>query len=200
MIAKQRPKLALALTVFLCAVIAVFAWCRGESPKGNEPSEGPLRSLRESTHPITTVQSGTGFADLEFLRDILSKKRIVAMGEATHGTREFFLMKHRMLEFLVREMGFGALGMEADPAASKVVNEYVKDGTGDPVKALKGLGFWTWETDEVLDMIRWMRTYNIEVRAQKGSLLASTPPSRTGTRIWQATSRRYRTEEERARE
>jgi erythromycin esterase len=40
------------------------------------------------------------------------------------------------------------------------INEYVLTGNGDPVKALAGLYFWTWDTEEVLEMIRWMRRYN----------------------------------------
>jgi erythromycin esterase len=40
------------------------------------------------------------------LRSVVGEARIVAMGEATHGSREFFQMKHRMLEFLAEKMGF----------------------------------------------------------------------------------------------
>lgn len=40
------------------------------------------------------------------LKPVLAGKRVVALGEATHGTHEFFAMKHRMLAFLVQEMGF----------------------------------------------------------------------------------------------
>ena len=40
------------------------------------------------------------------LKAIIGPARVVALGEATHGTREFFQLKHRMLEFLVTEMGF----------------------------------------------------------------------------------------------
>lgn len=82
------------------------------------------------------------------------------MGEATHGTREFFQMKHRMLEFLVEKMGFTVFGIEANWPESLAVNDYVLNGKGDPAVALAGLYFWTWNTEEVLNMIRWMRRYN----------------------------------------
>lgn len=42
------------------------------------------------------------------------------------------------------------------------IDEYVLTGKGDPAKALAGLYFWTWDTKEVLEMIRWMRRYNEE--------------------------------------
>jgi hypothetical protein len=55
---------------------------------------------------LSTVQAGNGFADMEPLAKIVGNARIVALGEATHGTREFFQLKHRMVEFLATRMGF----------------------------------------------------------------------------------------------
>ena len=68
------------------------------------------------------------------------------MGEATHGTHEFFQLKHRMLEFLVERMGFTVFGIEANWPESLAVNDYVLNGNGDPAKALAGFYFWTWNT------------------------------------------------------
>jgi erythromycin esterase len=94
------------------------------------------------------------------LQSVVGNARIVAMGEATHGSREFFLMKYRMLEFLAEKMGFTVFAIEANWPESLVVNDYVLNGKGDPAAALAGMYFWTWNTEEVLDMIRWMRKYN----------------------------------------
>ncbi|HMK37690.1 MAG TPA: erythromycin esterase family protein [Bacteroidota bacterium] len=109
---------------------------------------------------MKTVQAGSGFDDMQPLKKLIGNARIVCLGEATHGTREFFQLKHRMLEFLVTEMGFTIFGIEATMPEGFDVNEYVLTGSGDPEKALAGLYFWTWDTEEVLDMIRWMRQYN----------------------------------------
>ena len=111
---------------------------------------------------LETVEAGHGFADLQPLKQIIGNARIVSLGEATHGTREFFQMKHRMLEFLVSEMGFNLFGIEATMPESFDINDYVLNGHGDPAKALAGIYFWTWDTQEVLDMITWMRAYNAE--------------------------------------
>ncbi len=97
---------------------------------------------------------------MEPLKAIVSDSRFVAMGEATHGTREFFQFKHRMFEFLVERMGFTVVAIEANWPESLAVNDYVVNGQGDPAVALAGLHFWTWNTEEVLDLIRWMRQYN----------------------------------------
>lgn len=118
--------------------------------------------VRESAVPLAGVEAGTGFDDMQPLKDIVGDARIVALGEATHGTREFFQLKHRMLEFLVTEMGFNIFAIEATMPEAFDVNEYVLRGKGDPAKALAGLYFWTWNTEEVLEMIRWMRRYNAD--------------------------------------
>lgn len=114
--------------------------------------------------PLRTVEAGNGFADMQPLKKLIGEAHLVSLGEATHGTREFFQLKHRMLEFLVSEMGFTIFGIEAMMPEAFDINEYVLTGIGDPVKALAGLSFWAWDTEEVLGMIRWMRHYNEDPR------------------------------------
>jgi len=120
--------------------------------------------LRSHAIPLTTVEAGCGFADLLPLKPVIGSARIVALGEATHGTREFFQVKHRLLEFLVTEMGFTTFAIEANWPECLAVNDYVLHGRGDPAKVLAGLHFWTWDTQEVLDLILWMRRYNMHSR------------------------------------
>src|SRR5215467_12269075 len=120
-----------------------------------------LSWLRQNAVPLTTVKAGCGFADLQPLKPVIGSARIVALGEATHGTREFFQLKHRLLEFLVTEMGFTTFAMEANWPESLAVNDYVLHGRGDPAKILGGLHYWTWDTEEVLELILWMRQYNM---------------------------------------
>lgn len=74
--------------------------------------------------------------DLTPLRIALNGVRVVGLGEATHGSREFFLIRHRLLEFLVEELGFTTLAVEAGASASRAVDDYVQGGSGDPVDAV----------------------------------------------------------------
>ena len=117
--------------------------------------------------PLRTVEARNGFADMQPLKQIIGNARLVELGEATHGTREFFQLKHRMLEFLVSEMGFTVFGIEATMPEGFDVNEYVLTGKGDPSRALGALYFWTWDTEEVLAMIKWMRQYNADPKHTK---------------------------------
>src|SRR6266700_1205944 len=116
--------------------------------------------IRARAIPLATVEAGNGFADLARLRGIIGEARIVSLGEATHGTREFFQLKHRLLELCVCELGFTVFGIEASYPESLRVNDYVLHGTGNPAEALAGMRFWTWDTQEVLALIEWMRAWN----------------------------------------
>ncbi|MEI9957306.1 MAG: erythromycin esterase family protein [Ferruginibacter sp.] len=116
--------------------------------------------VNKNTIPIDFVKAGNGFGDIEPLNALVGNARIVALGECTHGSSEVFSMKHRMLEFLVKEKGFTIFSIEANMPEAYSLNEYIINGKGDAKKLLSGMYFWTWYTQEVLDMIEWMKTYN----------------------------------------
>ncbi len=116
--------------------------------------------IKQKAIPLVTAEAGHGFDDLTPLRALIGGARVVALGEATHGTREFFQMKHRMLEFLVEKMGFRAFAIEASFPETLAIDAYVRTGKGDPYMAVAAQGFWTWDTEEVVEMVRWMRRYN----------------------------------------
>jgi erythromycin esterase len=129
-------------------------------PPAGEPSAAQLDWVRANAIPVVTPDAGRGFDDLERVRNIVGDARVVGLGEATHGTSEFFRMKHRLLEFLATHMGFTLFAIEANMPEAYRLNDYVLNGTGDPATLLKGMYFWTWNTQEVLDMIHWMREFN----------------------------------------
>lgn len=116
--------------------------------------------LQNKIIPLKTTKAGNGFEDLDKLQEILKDKKIVAMGEATHGTKEFFEMKHRMFEFLVEKMGYRLFAIEAEFGGAQDVNDYILYGKGNAEDTIKSMKFWTWSTEEVVDMVDWMRKYN----------------------------------------
>lgn len=98
------------------------------------------------------------------LHDSVAGAAVVGLGEATHGSREFFLAKHGIFQYLVRHEGFTVFAIEASLPEAEAINRYVAEGVGDPAAALAGLHFWMWNTQEVLDLIRWMRAWNADAR------------------------------------
>ncbi|KYG09581.1 hypothetical protein BE21_01520 [Sorangium cellulosum] len=124
------------------------------------PSAEVVAWVKKSAVPLAAVEAGHGFDDMRPLDALIGDARVVALGEATHGTREFFQMKHRMLEYLVERKGFRLFAIEANQPEARKVNEYVLYGKGSAAEVLAGLYFWTWNTEEVLALIEWMRAYN----------------------------------------
>lgn len=116
--------------------------------------------LNKNCIPLKYVKAENGFDDLKPLKDLIGDARIVSLGECTHGSSEVFSMKHRMLEYLVKEKGFTIFSIEANMPEAFALNEYIIDGKGEPRKLMAGMYFWTWNTQEVLDMIEWMKKYN----------------------------------------
>ncbi|MEA2602258.1 MAG: erythromycin esterase [Acidobacteriota bacterium] len=135
-------------------------WVEGKPPSTAQPTSPAVAWLRKKAIPFRTPEAGNGFADLQPLRKLIGDARIVSLGEDTHGTREFFQMKHRLVEFLASEMGFTLFAIEANMPEAYRMNDYVLTGKGDPRELLKGMYFWTWNTQEVLDMVEWMRAFN----------------------------------------
>ena len=151
----------------ICAVLLLIAGIGvcvfPEHPeKPDQPNDTPdfREWLQSNAIPFKTTEPESGFDDLMPLKEIIGDARIVALGEATHGTHEFFEMKHRIVEFLVKEMGFNIFAIEANWPECNAINEYIHTGNGDPEELLHALRLWPWRTQEVLNMIEWMREHN----------------------------------------
>jgi erythromycin esterase-like protein len=146
----MRARLTLIATVALLTAAILHA----------QQADPTIDWIRTHAVPLKTPVAGSGFDDMRPLREVVGQARIVSLGEATHGSREFFQLKHRMLEFLAGEMGFSIFAIEANMPEAYRLNDYVLEGKGDPAQLLRGMYFWTWDTEEVLAMIRWMREFN----------------------------------------
>ncbi len=116
--------------------------------------------LKQSATPLAAEDPADDTAGLAAFGKAVSDARIVALGEATHGTREFYQLNHRLFEYLVRQKGFTVLAIEANWPEALAVDRYIKTGDGSPREALAGMNFWTWYTEEMLDLVEWMRAYN----------------------------------------
>jgi erythromycin esterase len=116
--------------------------------------------LNATLQPLSTTDPSLPVNDLAFLGN-LGNAKIVGMGEATHGTQEFFQMKHRIFKYLVEKQGFRYLAFEYDLGGCMALNELIQSGQGD-IKSWMSqqMYFWTWRTTEVLQLFLWMQDYN----------------------------------------
>jgi erythromycin esterase len=116
--------------------------------------------LQKNTIHLNTIEAGSGFEDMMPLKDMIGDARIVSLGEHAHLNGSFYKVKHRMVEFLVNEMDFTVFAIEASFGCASKINEYLLGGDVSPQQALEELVYKVWRTEEILDMLVWMREYN----------------------------------------
>ncbi len=124
-------------------------------------NEDYLEALQEIILPLRTVEADDDFTDLEPFGHAVDGAQIIGLGESTHGTREFFQLKHRLTRYLVEKKGFRVFVIEGSTTAGRNIDDYVVMNRGNRSQALASLGYWTWDTTEVSNMIDWMREYNL---------------------------------------
>lgn len=104
-------------------------------------------------------------SDYDPLLDMVDDARFVLIGEASHGTHEFYRERAQITKRLITEKGFSAVAVEADFPDAYRLNRYVR-GRPDDADAVEALGgfkrfpAWMWRNADVLDFIGWLRSYN----------------------------------------
>lgn len=129
------------------------------------PTNAAIAELRNRAVAIPTLAFDAPTEEFSGIGAAIGNARIVGMGEGSHGSSEFFAFKDRLFKYLVEKKGFTVFAMEAYWAAGLNVDRYIKTGQGTAQQAVASLGFWTWDTPQVVDLVQWMRDYN----AQSGS-------------------------------
>jgi len=106
-----------------------------------------------------------GDDELDQLIDLVSRSRIVLLGESTHGTREFHELRAALTRKLIAQHGFCALAIDADWPDVLPVDRYLR-GMGDDDTAAAALSClerfpgWRWRNAELAGLVEWMHGYN----------------------------------------
>jgi erythromycin esterase-like protein len=129
------------------------------------PSPALTGHLRALARPLT----GAG-EDHDGLLERIGNARFVLIGEASHGTHEFYRERARLTRRLIEERGFTAVAVEADWPDAYRVNRYVRGqgGDGDAQAALgdfQRFPRWMWRNEDVRDFVAWLREHNARHRA-----------------------------------
>jgi erythromycin esterase-like protein len=123
-------------------------------------SEPYIDAVSEAAWPLTGTQNA--YAPPQ---EIIGQSSLVLLGEASHGTDEFYRERARITRNLILTHGFNLIAVEADWPDAYRINRYVR-GEGDPSDPLRSLeGFirfpqWMWRNKVVLEFIRWLRDHN----------------------------------------
>ena len=86
--------------------------------------------------------------------------RIIALGEATHGNIEFQQLKLDVFKLMVEKYGVRAFALEGDYGGCEAVNRYIHGGAGTAQEAVAAIGFHIYRTEQMAQLIEWMRQYN----------------------------------------
>jgi erythromycin esterase-like protein len=120
-----------------------------------------LSTIRRAAHPITDSASS-----FDPLLDRIGDASIVLLGEASHGTHEFYSARAVITRRLIEERGFNAVAVEADWPDAHRVNRYVR-GADDPdpdadaaLAGFRRFPTWMWRNRDVLDFVAWLRRHN----------------------------------------
>ena len=131
------------------------------------PAPAVAETLATIAHPLLGSRDDYGP-----LLDLVGQARIVLLGEASHGTREFYHERSRITKRLIQELEFNAVAVEADWPDAYRVNRYLRDQSGD-VDAEEALaGFrrfpaWLWRNTEILQLVAWLRARNDRIRGRE---------------------------------
>lgn len=117
--------------------------------------------VREAAEPL----GGIEHENVDSLLDRIGDARIVLLGEATHGTSEFYRMRAHITRELIRRRGFTVVAVEADWPDAGRVDHYVRHLTSPPApwKAFTRFPTWMWRNYEVEQFVHWLRDYNSDV-------------------------------------
>jgi erythromycin esterase-like protein len=116
--------------------------------------------VRKAARPLTGAAD-----DYDSLLDFIGEAPLVLLGEASHGTHEFYRARAEITKRLIKEKGFTAMAVEADWPDAYRVNRFVH-GMGKDNEAVEALGnfkrfpTWMWRNADVLDLVGWLRTHN----------------------------------------
>jgi erythromycin esterase-like protein len=117
------------------------------------------QAVRDEAIPLT----GAG-GDYDPLIDLIGDARFVLIGEASHGTHEFYRERARITRRLIDERGFAAVAVEADWPDAYRVNRFVRGVTGDSAEGalddFRRFPHWMWRNQDVLEFIAWLRERN----------------------------------------
>lgn len=117
-----------------------------------------VRNLADAAESFASIEA----ADLNPLMERIGSARIVLLGEATHGTSEFYRMRGRITRDLIVKKGFRFVAMEADWPDAARVDHYVRHFQYPPSEwtAFARFPTWMWRNVEARDFVSWLRKHN----------------------------------------
>ena len=119
-------------------------------------------SIKKDAIELYSANLSNGSNDFKELQKKLTGVKIVGLGEVTHGSSEIFKMKHRFIRFLVENLDFNIFSIEGNMPEAYDINRYIRNSEESAKSVIGGMGFWTWYTYELKDLVEWFKNYRFE--------------------------------------
>jgi erythromycin esterase len=119
-----------------------------------------VKAINENAFEIKETNPEIEIEKNDKLDSFFKNVRIFGFGEATHGTKEFFDLKIKFFKYLVKNHGVKNFAIEASYGNCIAIDNYIKGENADPKELLNDIGLWIWNNEEVLSLIKWMKSYN----------------------------------------
>ncbi|MFZ1099642.1 MAG: protein-L-isoaspartate(D-aspartate) O-methyltransferase, partial [Steroidobacteraceae bacterium] len=134
--------------------------------RGFQMLDGTLaRSISGASEKFATIES----VDLEPMLQRIGAARVVLLGEATHGTSEFYRMRARISRELIQRKGFSFVAIEGDWPDAARIDHYVRHREYAPSEWVAFARFptWMWRNREMREFVDWLRVHNADVEPGK---------------------------------
>ncbi len=125
------------------------------------------QNLSDFINPFSTID------EMGILFDEIDQQKLVLMGEASHGTSEFYVWRAEMSKKLITEKGYNFIAVEGDWAAMSRINEFVKHKPGAPESIENAMDYierwplWMWRNHEVKSLIQWLHDHNRNIEPEQ---------------------------------
>ena len=118
-----------------------------------------VEEIRCVARPITAA------ADYQPLLEKIGNRHLVLIGEASHGTHEFYSVRAELTKWLIEHKGFVSIAVEADWPDALRVHRYVQGSGNDPdaeaaLSDFKRFPQWMWRNTVMVEFVEWLREYN----------------------------------------
>ncbi len=151
----------------ICLIVFLVGTSIGLSEEEPTAEEVLISYLQEEARSLEAIE------DLSSLINEAGGKRLVLLGEASHGTSEYYEWRKKISRNLIEEKDFSFIAVEGDWPRCFPVNQYVKGQTDAEdagellIESFQRWPEWMWANEDVLALIEWLRAYNQELPAEE---------------------------------
>ncbi len=124
-----------------------------------------LALIRAAAEPLPAPDQ----RDFAAAFDRFGDRRVVLIGEASHGTSEFYRARERITRRLIERHGFTIVAIEADWPDAARLDDHVRDRAGPPApeEAFARFPTWMWRNEETMAFVDWLRAYNLAIEPDR---------------------------------